>query len=367
MKQMAYKAALSLIPPAIDSLRGADLDGEAERELLKILRRHRCLGGVLRLFDTEGRLISYHFGAAGSDRPVRDDTVFRIASVSKMITAMCVLKLAQDGLIDPDEDTGLLSYPVTLKALMSHRAGLLDGPAYVRALEEGTPLKDVLSRSLGTIVPGQWAYSNLGAGAVASVLEEKFGLSFETIMQRHLFGPLAVEGSFYPQRVAGELADARRVFPPEKLPGFDARTRQALPKTGIDQPDPQHHYSLAQGNCCLRAAGLQKLMKALMRPGFLSQQSLDMMRSPLAAFGRRKQRLHQGLGLFGLRGDPVYPGQLYGHQGKAYGAVHAAFFEPDLGRGMIFLSTGISEARAGFLADAVCDLLKFSFREEIWA
>lgn len=365
MRQMIYKAALALIPPPIDRLRGAGLGQEAERDLLKIIRHHHCLGGVLRLFDIGGHLAAYHFGMAGEGRQVTDDTAFRIASISKMITAICVLKLAQEGMVSLDEDTGLLPRPVTLRELMSHTAGILDGPAYVRALKGGTPLNEVLSQSLDESLAGQWAYSNLGAGAAASVLEEKLGISFETIMQRHLFEPLGVRASFYPQRVKGELADARRVFPPEKHPGFDARARRILPSEGIDRPDPQHHYSLAQGNCCLGAGELQKLVKVLMRPGFLSQASLDTMRSPLTSFGRKKQRLKQGLGLFGLWDDPVYPGQLYGHQGKAYGAVHAAFFEPKTGRGMIFLSTGISEARAGFLADAVCDLLRFSFREDI--
>lgn len=366
MKQAIYRAALSLIPPPIETVRGIGLQKGAERELLGILRRHRCLGGVLRLFDMNGRLISYHFGAAGEDRPVRDDTVFRAASISKMITAMCVMKLSEQGLVSLDEDTGLLPYPVTLRQLMSHTAGIVDGSAYAEGLEKGAELSDVLALSADNSMPGRWAYSNLGAGAIACVLEDKLGESFETIMQRCLFEPLRVDATFYPQRAQGELADARRVFPPQKKPGFDARERRLRKDERIDVPEPQRHYGLAQGNCCLSASQLQRLMKALMEEGYLSRGSLDMMRAPAADFGRGRQRLQQGLALFGLRDQEIYKGQLYGHQGKAYGAVHAAFFEPLSRRGMIFLSAGISEARAGFLADAVCDLLRFSFREDNW-
>ena len=367
MKQAIYRAALSLIPPRIESVHGAGLRGEAEQELTGILRRHRCLGCVLRLFDMDGRLIAYHFGMAGKGRPALDDTVFRVASISKMITAMCVLKLAEQGLISLDEDTGFLPYPVTLRQLMSHTAGIADGSAYLEGLEKGGNLSDVLGKSADSSMSGRWAYSNLGAGAVACVLENKLGESFETIMQRYLFGPLQVTATFYPQRSQGELADARRVFPPQKKPGFDAQARRTRKDDGIDKPDPERHYTLAQGNCCLNASQLQLLMKALMAEGYLSQKSLDMMRSSAADFGRGKQRLQQGLGLFSLRDRKIYDGQLYGHQGKAYGAVHAAFFEPFSRRGMIFLSSGISEAREGFLADAVCDLLRFAFREDTWA
>ena len=367
MKQAIYRAALSLIPPRIDAVHGTGLQIGAEQELLGILRRHRCLGGVLRLFDMDGRLAAYHFGMAGEGSPARDDTVFRAASISKMITAMCVLKLAEQGLISLDEDTGLMPYPVTIRQLMSHTAGIMDGSAYLEGLEKGTSLPDVLGKSADSSMRGRWAYSNLGAGAVACVLENKLGESFETIMQRYLFGPLHVIATFYPQRAQGEMADARRVFPPQKKPGFDAQARRTRKDDGIDMPDPERHYSLAQGNCCLNASQLQRLMKALMAEGYLSQKSLDMMRVSAAEFGRGKQRLQQGLGLFGLRDQKIYDGQLYGHQGKAYGAVHAAFFEPFSRHGMVFLSSGISEARAGFLADAVCDLLRFAFGEDIWA
>ncbi len=367
MKQVIYRAALSLIPPHIESVHGAGFCGEAEQELTGILRRHRCLGGVLRLFDQDGRLIAYRFGMAGEGRSARDDTVFRVASVSKMITAMCVLKLAERGLISLDEDTGLLPYPVTLRQLMSHTAGIVDGSAYLEGLGKGSELSDVLSNSTSESMRGRWAYSNLGGGAIACVLEKKLGESFEGIMQLYLFGPLGVTATFYPQRAQGELADARRVLPPQRKPGFDARARKLRKDDTIDIPDPQHHYGLAQGNCCLNAAQLQQLMKALMEEGYLSRQSLDTMRAPIAEFGRGRQRLRQGLGVFGLQDQKIYKGQLYGHQGKAYGAVHAAFFEPDSRRGMIFLSSGISEAREGFLADAVCDLLRFAFREDTWA
>ena len=366
MKQAIYRAALSLTPPKIDTVHGAGLQKEAEGELTGILRRHRCLGGVLRLFDQDGRLIAYHFGMAGKGKPARDDTVFRVASISKMITAMCALKLAEQGLISLDEDTGLLLYPVTLRELLSHTAGILDGSAYLEGLEKGTNLRDVLKNSADSSMRGRWAYSNLGGGAIACVLEKKLGECFEGIMQRYLFGPLGVAATFYPQRAQGELADARRVLPPQIRPGFDARARKLRTDETIDIPDPQRHYGLAQGNCCLNAGQLQQLMQALMDEGYLNRNSLDTMRAPAADFGRGRQRLRQGLGLFSLRDPEIYKGQLYGHQGKAYGAVHAAFFEPDSRRGMIFLSSGISEAREGFLADAVCDLLRFAFREDIW-
>ncbi len=366
MKQALYRAGLALLPPRIRNIEGKGLSPKGEEELLRLLRRHRCLGGVLRLFDLNGREAAYHFGEARPGLPARDETVFRTASLSKLITGICVMKLREEGILSLEEDTGLFPRAVTLRQLMSHTAGILDGPAYRRGLSESAALDAVLASSMEDGLIGRWAYSNLGAGAVGSYLETRLRESFERIMQEHLFVPLGVEASFYPQRVRGELADARRVLPPWGAAGFDAAERRQRPQTDIDSPDPARHYTLAQGNCCLSADGMQKLLIALMRPGYLSEGSLCEMRRPLASFGRGRQVLDQGLFLFGLSDAGIARGRLYGHQGKAYGAVHAAFFDEETGRGMVFFSTGISEAREGFLADAVCDLLRLSFSGETW-
>ncbi|NLD34174.1 MAG: beta-lactamase family protein [Clostridiales bacterium] len=379
IKRAVYLAGLRLLLPAVDSLHGSGLDAKAEHALLRLLRRHRCLGGVLRLFDAGGTAAEYAFGQAGPGRPAEPGMAFRVASVSKMITAACVLKLAEQGLVDLDEDVNpALPYPlrhpgapqqaITLRQLLSHTAAINDGQAYQQGIVTGAPASQVLAGdSFCSHLPGdRWSYSNLGAGLIACVLEGKLGKSFEAIMQETLFAPLGVAASFYPQRVTGPLADAARVLPPSRSPGFDAAQRRAKPLTGADQPDPERHYTLTQGNCCLTVQGLHILMEALVRPGFLRADTLTMMRRPVADFGQRSAHLKQGLGMFELNNPAISALPLYGHQGNAYGAVHAAFFEPRAGRGMIFLSYGASEARLAFLADIVADLLALFYGEGAW-
>ena len=366
IKQKLYHLLIHAIPPKIKSIQGYGLNQTSEDTLLRLLRRHRCRGGVLRIFENNETCASYYFGEAAKENAVTESTAFRIASISKMITAMCVLKLFQQGVIDLDEDIGLLPYPVSLKQLMSHTAAIKDGQDYTRALTQGGKLSEVLNGdSFYQHLPGEkWAYSNLGAGMIASYLEMKLNLSFETIMQKTVFEPLMIKASFYPQLIPGKLADARRVLPPTKEPGFDASKRKARPLGDANIPAPQKHYLLSQGNCCLSGEGLQVLINALMQPGFLNGEMLEMMCHAHADFGEISANLKQGLGLFILEDRSISLPLLYGHQGNAYGAVHAAFFEPMTQKGMIFLSSGVSEARGDFLADVVTDLLKFSFGEE---
>ena len=77
-------------------------------------------------------------GHVGSTDLISDTTSLHIASVSKTITAMAVLKLAQDGKLNIDDEASKylpgFNYPgVTVRTLLNHRSGL---PNYVYFMEE---------------------------------------------------------------------------------------------------------------------------------------------------------------------------------------------------------------------------------------
>lgn len=370
-KYHAYKAAVGLLPVRPKALRGEGITPDKEAALLSVLRRHRCQGGCFRQFARERDLAAYAFGDARPGVPITQDTCFRLASISKMLTSACCLRMRDEGLLDIDSDVrDVLPFslrhpmfperPITLGMLMSHTSGLRDGLSYHQAIEKGAPVTDVLAHSdcYGEGPPGEsWEYSNLGAGLIACVLEAITGSSFETLMQRYVFEPLNIMGSFYPQRIAGALADAWRLFPRESKPAFDAIERQSKPLNAPDDPMPLRHYTLAQGNGCLDAIGLERFVQALMAPGFLSAESLSLMRRPRASFGERAKGMRQGLGLFEVtRGGRI----VYGHQGNAYGAMHGAFFDEEGERGFLILTTSASLAKKEFLADLIEDLIDFS-------
>ena len=371
IRSLVYSVALRMLPPPRLALEGSGLAPQQEKELHAMLRRHRSRAAELMLFNMDGISAHYLYGA-------KQPRFFRIASISKMATAACVLKLHEQGQMDLQRDiSDWLPYPVRnphaqdqpidLSMLLTHTSSLYDSAAYHAALGYRAPVPQLLPASFCTYAPGeQWNYSNFGAGLIACVLEAALQKSFEQIMQETLFGPLGITASFYPQRIAAELADAVRVLPPSRKPGFDAAERKRRPLADADMPVPELHYTLAQGNCCMTAEGLSQLMRALMVPGFLKQETLERMRAPVAGFGNRSPYLQQGVGLHILNDPGVSPHTLYGHQGNAYGAVHAAFFYLSTNRGLVFLSEGISEAKRAFLASAVEDILNLGFKEAAW-
>ncbi len=324
-----------------------------------LLLRHRTAGAQIVTFEGEKITSSLCYGIAsyrdGEAQGVTPDTAFRVASISKHITAMAVLRLYQAGRIDPDADVDAYlpcslrhpaapDKPVTLRRLMSHTAGLHDGSAYAAACVKPVPLSELMKGDCFAANPDGFEYSNLGAGIVACVLEGMTGQSFETLMQETVFGPFKVTASFYPQTLSAPLADAFRVMKRSAVPSLDSRRRHERPLPD-GKPDPEMHYLLAQGNLYISAQHLARLGIELTRERYAP------MRRKVIDFGARDRDLTEGLGTFIVHPGVLCDRAIYGHQGLAYGAMHGLFYDPVSRRGAVLLTAGASEAREGVLSD----------------
>lgn len=376
MKRLGlYRFAVRLLPSPgvkLDLAAGQMPEREQDR-LQQILCKHKAIGGALAVFDARGIQAHLVYGMARKNMPVQPQTAFRLASISKMVSAAGILKLREEGLVSLDRDTdwdlpfslrhpGAPNTPVTLRMLLSHTAAINDGGCYIASLMGGVPAEQVLEApdSHTAHLPGKGCeYSNFGVGLAGVVVEAQTGLSFEKAMQQYLFEPLHMQASYYPSLLKAPLADAWRVLPPRRKPNFDAKERQARAVPGWDLPDVRQHYLLAHGSCCLDLASAVSLGQALLEPGFLSRESLEEMRTPLASLGEKDPYIRQGLGTFILEDPRVCPYSLYGHQGMAYGAVQMMILDLAKRQGIISLTTGASEAREHVLTDLNKDLLRW--------
>ena len=148
----------------------------------------------------EGDSIRFR-GNYGSVEARNEPTPFWIASISKPITAVAVLSLAQDGLLDLHKPIGnyLPAVPekwrqVTPHHLLGHRSGL--GVAYsVDDIEDRSEaLKTILA--LDPVRPlGKFFYSNDGYNLLAILIEEVSGASFEQVVKKRVFDPAGMENA----------------------------------------------------------------------------------------------------------------------------------------------------------------------------
>ncbi|SFS04690.1 CubicO group peptidase, beta-lactamase class C family [Sphingomonas jatrophae] len=156
-------------------------------------------------------------------RQVTADDPVRIASISKLVVAIGVMRLVEAGRLDLDADvSGMLGWPlrhpnfpdrpVTLRLLLSHRAGLTD------AVDYAVPLGETLASRVrdprawdAAHGPGDFfRYANLNFPVVASVMERATGERFDRLMQRLVLAPLKLDACFnWP--TCGDAAVARAV------------------------------------------------------------------------------------------------------------------------------------------------------------
>lgn len=191
------------------------------REFLEQQREAGRLPGLaVAVVDDEGFSWSAGFGwAEVGVRPVRADTPFLVASVSKPVTATALVAAVEDGWLELDEDLrGAFGFPfghpfypddpITARELLAHASSVVDDPVRLAAaLAPGDPtqsLGDFLAdylllgdvRSWATRRPGTaFAYSNVGYALAGHLLEVRTGEDFGAFLARRLFNPLGMTDS----------------------------------------------------------------------------------------------------------------------------------------------------------------------------
>jgi CubicO group peptidase (beta-lactamase class C family) len=154
-------------------------------------------------------------GASGladraSGRRLTIEDPARIASISKLVVALAVMRLVEQGRLDLDRDVSdylgwtlrnpaFPDRPITLRLLLSHRSSLKDDIEYW-AIALGTTVRQALANPAAfdsTHPPGShFRYSNLGYPVIASVMEKASGERFDRLMERLVLRPLGLDACF---------------------------------------------------------------------------------------------------------------------------------------------------------------------------
>jgi len=208
-----------------------------------------------------------HLGSGPGDAvlPVTERTLFRVASISKLVVAVGVMRLVEQGRLDLDADVSALlgwplrhpqfpTVPITLRLLLSHRSGLSDGGE--RYFFDGaTTLQDVLSPQ-GRLyqdglnwrrdkAPAAWfEYVNLNFGVIATVMERATGERFDRLMQRLVLQPLGLRGGFNPADFpAADQADIATLYRKRRTEGPAGQEREVWNPAGpwVVQADDFRH------------------------------------------------------------------------------------------------------------------------------
>ncbi len=270
------------------------------------------------------------------------DTLWRAASLSKMATARTLASLGGEGVWARDASEALgwplrhprhPAVPITLGLIASHAAALSDEAGY--AVPAATSLRDWMAgqgpRAWRPEPPGaRLHYANLGSLFLALAAERLGGGRFDLLAQRHVLGPLGIEGGFNWSGVPlGRREDRMPALRRDPSGAFHAQIDEVVPPEGIASPlgpptpPGRNPASLSpQGGLRLSLRGALRLAQTvpddpswLRRPG-------DPMLAGTAP------------GLVLLDDSTLHPRPLHGHFADAYGLLAGAWRDP--GRGLSF-------------------------------
>jgi CubicO group peptidase (beta-lactamase class C family) len=256
--------------------------------------------GIVTLLARHGETV--HLGAAGfQDReariPMRTDSIFQIASMTKPVTAIGIMILMEEGrlsLADPVEkhlpdfkgqmvrDGATLRKPSrlpTIRDLMTHTSGLGGAPAAIRdifAKRDRTLAEAVALYSQTPLEfdPGtHWMYSNTGIATLGRIIEVLSGQPYQQFLLERIFKPLGMKDSFFfvtPEK-KGRIA---AMYSLEK--GKLERAPMDIYRAGARYPAPE-------GGLYSTAADLAALYQMMLNRGafkdrrILSPASVDLM------------------------------------------------------------------------------------------
>lgn len=202
----------------------SDLESAPVRRVVaETMARYHVPGLVLAVVRGQGPVATLVVGVDADGAPIQRDSLFPVASITKLATALAVLRLKDQGALILDAplsrylpDAAAAQDGVTLRALLCHTAGLPVDVAphaapYAPGLDWPTLAQVCLATEL-TEMPGTvMIYSNVGYGLLAIAVERETGLPFPTALRRLVLDPLAVEGYLgeEPPRPPARIADVR--------------------------------------------------------------------------------------------------------------------------------------------------------------
>ncbi len=328
----------------------------------------------------------------------------RIASISKLVTAIAVMRLVDQHRLDLDRDVSAYlgwrlrnpAFPgraVTLRLLLSHQSSLVDGDE-LYLIPLGTSLRERLADarvwdSAHGPGSGWFHYTNLNFPVVASVMERATGERFDRLMRRLVLRPLRLDAC-YNWSGCSRRAVARAVVlyrahgevAKDDLHGMPPR---CLVLTAPDGPCDLAGYVAGdngalfapQGGLRISMRDLARLGQVLVRRGrgLLSRRAFAALTTPQWRFDGHNGLGEDGVadGMFcayglglqvlgsaapGCRDALFGPGAMrIGHSGSAYGLRSGLWLDRASGRGLAFFTSAVAD-------DAPPGRTAFTRREE---
>lgn len=338
--------------PASDAGSAPALDAPDLAGLESLLRTARSQGapGAMARIDDDGTVLKAATGVAdrGTGRALTAGDRFRIGSVTKVLSAVVLLQLVDEGRLKLDDPVdrhlpGLLPDDrITVRHVLSHRSGLYDYtndmfartvPGFEAVRTRVFTLRALVRRSLGhprTTAPGgAYRYSNTNFVVAGMLIRAVTGRALATEYRERIIAPLGLRDTFY-------------VHPGTAIPGRHTRGYLTPDEAGgalVDATEQTMSWAQSAGAVISGTRDVNTFLTALLSGRLTSAAALREMRRWVPA------GTGQAYGL-GLRRRDLSCGvSVYGHTGAVQGYYSYAFTSKDGRRSLTALATTSNNAK----------------------
>ena len=348
-----------------------------EQSYSEFISKFEMVGSSVIIADKNDILASCAYGKESIEKntPTRLDTIYRIASISKVIVAIGVMKLVEEGQIDLDKDiSDYLGFKVrnphfpddiiTTKMVMTQSSSICDdgdetgGYDNANQIDDEIMLEDILanpnskyysSKTFMKHKPGSyWRYSNFGCGILACLVERVSGEMFVEFIKDKLLHPLGIYSGFrledlkYPENLASHYFYRNKKF-------ILNRDYDSFKKVQCLKYKVGNNFRGVAGGLYISSLDLLKIMQMLMNKGIykdiriLKEETvIEMEKTHWDGPTEDPTYYKKGLQMIIL--DEFTKDPLKGHFGNAYGL--RSFMLYNKNKGYIFLCNG-----ANFITD----------------
>jgi D-alanyl-D-alanine carboxypeptidase len=330
--------------------------------------------------------------------PADGDTKYRIASISKLATAIAVWQLIEAGKIDPDKDASEYlgftlrnpSYPdtpITVRMMMSHTSSIReDGDDAMYNIPLGHDVSEFFTPGKEYYCSGCWApegqapgeyfsYANINYGLLGTIIERVSGERFDNYMTAHIFEPMGLSCSYNVARMdpdaQKQIGTLYRKYDAngDYDPANGKWTAQVDDFTdGYPTDDGLADYQIGtnatvfapQGALRISVKELCAIMQMFCSKGtyngkqILKPETIENMFTPVWTYDPEKENgdtYYDLMACYGM-GPQIFTNQLgdrlvadqdlpfAGHTAEAYGLLGCIAFDREKGNGLIYIVAG---------------------------
>jgi CubicO group peptidase (beta-lactamase class C family) len=343
-------------------------------------------------FDRNREVGAFAEGVADpqSGRAITPDDPARVASVSKLVVAIGVMKLVEAGKLDLDSDVSRWlgwslrnpAFPdraITLRELLSHTSSVRDHDDQYAIALGGSVQAEMANAKSWDLQHGPgdnyFTYSNMNFPIVGSIVERVTGERFDIWMRRNVLDPMKIDACYnWPTCSDAAVARAVELDAPDGKPvKDDLHGRRPLCPVQLKEGQPcdlslwklgeNGSLSAPQGGLRISVRGLERVGRMLLNGGtldgarILSPQSVETLFAPMWRFDGKNGTTEDGFyctygiatqtiptRVNGCKDDPVGDGVLrMGHAGDAYGLRSGLWLDRARGTGVAFFVTGLGD------------------------